>query len=277
VESNELSEQLNQLGQLVVAVLKSPKYRNVCEDLIRSIGMQELSKRRNLKTAIKFTKNRLHQIGGSYFLAKPNYGLWLERLRGAKRSGDKDLFRKICAEIMSHHYSTRERLSILDEFYTRIFSLLPRIRSVMDVGCGLNPLSIPWMPLSSETKYYAYDIYKDMTSFLNDFMIIANIQGFAETRDVIQSPPHESTDLALILDTLPCLEQIDRSAGLKVLETINANFLVVSYPLQTLGGREKGMREHYEARFNRLTGKKDWLIQRLEFRNELVFLITKET
>jgi len=277
MESDEPSEQSKQLDQLVAAVLRSPKYRNICDDLIRSIGMQELSKRRNLKTAIKSAKNRLHQIGGSYFLTKPNYGLWLEMLRDAKRSGDKDLFRKTCAEIMSHHYSTRERLNILDEFYTRIFSLLPRIRSVVDVACGFNPLSIPWMPLSIETMYYAYDVYRDMISFLNDFIKIANIQGFAETRDVIQRPPHVSADLALILNTMPCFEQIDRSAGLKVLETINANFLVVSYPLQTLGGREKGMREHYEARFNRLTGKKDWLIQRLEFRNELVFLITKET
>jgi len=276
MESDEPSEQSDQLDQLVAAVLKSPKYRNICDDLIRSIGMQELSRCRNLKTAIKSAKNRLHQIGGSYFLAKPNYGLWLETLREAKRSEDKDVFRKTCAEIMSHHYSTRERLSILEEFYTRIFSFLPRIRSVMDVACGFNPLSIPWMPLSFEMKYYAYDVYRDMIRFLNDFMKVANVQGWAESREVIQRPPNVSADLALILDAMPCFEQIDRSAGLKVLETINANFLVVSYPLQTLGGREKGMREHYEARFNELTQNKDWIIQRLEFRTELVFLITKE-
>jgi len=35
------------------------------------------------------------------------------------------------------------------------------------------------------------------------------------------------------------------------------------------------MLKHYEARFNKLTQEKDWVIQRLEFRSELVFLITK--
>ena len=35
------------------------------------------------------------------------------------------------------------------------------------------------------------------------------------------------------------------------------------------------MLKHYEARFNELTREKDWTIQRLEFRSELVFLVKK--
>jgi len=275
MKSENLTEKKKQLDQLVRAVLKSSKYRNVCEDLIKNIGMRELSKRKNLKIAIKSTKNKLHQIGGAYFLKKPNYGFWLEKLGKAKRSENKDLFRKTCAEIMSYHYSTRERLNILDEFYTRIFSLVPPVQSIMDVACGFHPLSIPWMPMSEKVTYYAYDVYKDMIRFLNEFMVIDNVRGYAEVRDVIQHAPEISTDLAFILNTIPCLEQIEKLAGLKILESINAKFLAVSFPAQTLGGREKSMLKHYEARFNKLTQKKDWVIQRLEFRTELVFLIRK--
>jgi len=81
---------------LVKAVSESAKYRNVCEYLIENIGQSELSKRENLKTAIKSTKNKLHQIGGAYFLKKPNYGFWLEKLRKAKKLGNEDLFRETC-------------------------------------------------------------------------------------------------------------------------------------------------------------------------------------
>jgi 16S rRNA (guanine(1405)-N(7))-methyltransferase len=264
-----------QIDQLVEAVLKSSKYRNVCEDLIRNIGMHELLKRRNLKTAIKTTKNKLHQIGGAYFLKKPQYEMWLEKLQEIKKSGNEDLFRRTCAEIMSHHYSTRERLKVLDEFYSRIFSNLPPIHSIMDVACGFHPLSIPWMPLPENTKYYAYDIYKDMIDFLNRFMHISNIQGFAEVRDILQHPPTIKTDLALLLNTLPCLEQIQKAAGLKTLEALNSEFLVVSFPVKTLGGREKDMRKHYEMTFDKLTEEKNWNIQRLEFKSELVFIVTK--
>jgi len=275
MKSKDSSDTKKQLDQLVKAVLGSTKYRNICENLIENIGMREFSKGESLKIAIKSTKNKLHQIGGAYFLKKPNYALWLEELRKAKESENADLFRKTCAEIMSYHYSTRERLNVLDEFYTRIFSLVPPVQSIMDVACGFHPLSIPWMPISEKVKYYAYDVYKDMASFLNEFMVIANVRGCAEVRDVTQNVPEPNVDLAFILNTIPCLEQIEKSAGLKILESIDANFLAVSFPAQTLGGREKNMLKHYEARFNELTREKDWAIQRLKFRSELVFLIKK--
>ena len=277
MKSETLTEKEKQLDQLVEAVLKSSKYRNVCEDLIKNIGLRELSKRKNLKIAIKSTKNKLHQIGGAYFLKKPNYGFWLEKLRRAKESENEDLFRKTCMEIMSYHYSTRERLNILDEFYAKIFSLIPPVQSIMDVACGFNPLSIPWMPISEKVTYYAYDVYKDMISLLNEFMAINNVRGYAEARDVTQHAPEINADLAFILNTIPCLEQIDKRAGLKIMESINANFLAVSFPAKTLGGRgrEKNMLKHYKARFSELTREKDWAIQRLEFKKELVFLIKK--
>jgi len=275
MKNDEPGEKKEQLDLLVKAVLRSSKYRNVCEGLIKNIGMHELSKRQNLKIAIKSTKNKLHQIGGAYFLKKPNYGFWLKKLTNAKRSGEEGLFREACAEVMGYHYSTRERLDIIDEFYARIFSLLPSVNSIMDVACGFHPLSIPWMPISKKTKYYAYDVYKDMIDFLNKFMTIQNVQGYAEARDVVQNTPKIYADLAFVLYTLPCLEQIEKSAGLKVLESINSNFLVVSFPVHSLGGREKDMRRFYEARFDKLTQEKNWTIQRLEFRTELVFLIKK--
>jgi len=266
----------DQLENLVSIVLKSPRYRSVCADLVRNIGRRELSKRRNLKKAVKATKNKLHQIGGAYFLVRPSYAAWLEKLQKARKAADEGLFRRTCLEIMGHHYSTRERLKVLDRFYAGIFSLLPPIHSIMDIGCGLHPLSIPWMPLEGRPKYCAYDIYEDLAGFLNSYMTLVNVEGFAEARDVVQNPPRIKADLAFLLNAIPCLEQIERSAGLKVLEQTNADFLAVSFPVKSLGGREKGMREYYEARFSKLTGKKDWTSQRLEFKSELVFLVRKK-
>jgi len=270
--SDELREQLD---RLVKAVLKSPKYRNVCEDLIKNIGMRELSRQKNFKQAVKSTKNKLHQVGGAYFIKRPDYGSWLEELRVVKKAKREDLFWEKCTEIMGYHYSTKERLKVLDQFYSSIFSMLPPIRSIMDIACGFNPLSIPKMPVSDGVRYYAYDVYHDLTDFLNGFLKMIGVEGCAETRDVIQNPPAIHTDLALILYAMPCLEQIDKSAGKKILESIDANFIVVSYPVRTLGGRVKDMREFYQAQFNRLIDGKDWDIERLNFSTEMVFIIWK--
>jgi 16S rRNA (guanine(1405)-N(7))-methyltransferase len=274
MKKNDITSEREQLEELVNSVLESSKYRNVSEDLIRNIGSRELSKGQNVKAAIKATKNKLHQIGGAYFLKKPNYDFWLKKLREAKSLGE-DSFRETCTEIMHYHQSTRERLKILDQFYTRIFSLLPSVQSVMDAACGFNPLSIPWMPIPAEMKYYAYDVYKDLIDFVNGFMAIRNVQGHAEVREVIQHTPEVKTDVAFLLNTIPCLEQIEKWAGLKVLEAIDANFLVVSFPVKSLCGREKNMRKYYETAFSKLTREKDWNIQKIEFITEQVFLIKK--
>ena len=81
--------------------------------------------------------------------------------------------------------------------------------------------------------------------------------------------------MAFILKAIPCLEQVDKSAGLRLLETINADYLVVSFPAHSLGGKNKGMTANYESRFYKLVTHKPWSIQRFEFPGELVFLVSK--
>ncbi len=268
-------ERREQLDRLVKAVLKSPKYRNVCEGLIKNIGMREFSKQKNFNQAVKSTKKKLHQVGGAYFIKRPDYDSWLEELRIIQKAKREDLFWEKCTEIMGFHYSTKERLKVLAQFYSSIFSMLPPIKSIMDIACGFNPLSIVKMPVSDGVRYYAYDIYHDLTDFLNGFLKMIGVEGCAETRDIIQNPPAINTDLALILYSMPCLEQIEKSAGKKTLESIDANFIVVSYPVRTLGGRVKDMRGFYQAQFDRLIDGKDWDTERLDFRTEMVFVIWK--
>ena len=264
-----------QIDRLIEAVLASSKYKSIGVDFIRFIGIQELTRQSNLKQAIKSTKNKLHQVGGAYQRSTPRYSLWLDELKHAKRSANKEHFLDTCKWIMGHHSSTRERLPILEQFYSAILANLPPINSVIDVGCGLHPLAIPWMPLSEHTLYYTYDIYEDMIGFLNDCMTLMPVQGYGKTDDVIHNCPTQKVDLAFILKTIPCLEQVDKTAGLRLLETINADHLVVSFPARSLGGKNKGMTANYESRFYKLVEHKPWSIERFEFPGELVFLVSK--
>ena len=262
------------LEKLIHSVITSPKYKYVLEDFVMGIGSKELAKGRKLKDAIKATKNKLHQTGGAY-LGRVRYSTWIDELREASRSSDKGDLRQVCAKIMGCHSSTRERLVILDGFYKTILADLHPIRTILDIACGLNPLSIPWMPLNEDVEYYGYDVYGDMINFLNEFLLILEVRGEAMTCDIIESPPSRKADIALVLKTLPCLEQIDKSAPLRLLDTINANHLLVSFPIHSLGGRSKGMEVNYEARFQDLIGQRDWSVERFEFATELAFLVDK--
>jgi 16S rRNA (guanine(1405)-N(7))-methyltransferase len=270
---NEVGDQ--RIDRLVEAVLASSKYKGIEVDFIRYVGIQELTRQNNLKQAIKSTKNKLHQVGGAYQRRTPRYAVWLDELKHAKRSANKEHFLDTCKWIMGNHSSTRERLPVLEQFYSAIMANLPPINSVLDVACGLHPLAIPWMSLSENVLYYAYDIYEDMIGFLNDCMTLMPVQGFGKTCDVIHNCPAQKVDIAFILKAIPCLEQVDKSAGIRLLESINADHLVVSFPAHTLGGKHKGMVTNYETRFYELIANKPWSIRRFEFPGELVFLVSK--
>jgi 16S rRNA (guanine(1405)-N(7))-methyltransferase len=267
--------QHNRLDQLIEAVLASSKYKSIDSNVVKYIGTRELARRHNLKEAIKATRNKLHQVGAAYLDGELRYSFWLDQLKRASQSGNRQHLLDVCTSIMGHHSSTRERLPLLAQFYNTILANLPPINSVIDVACGLHPLAIPWIPLTAGVQYYAYDIYQDMTDFLNECLPLLQVQGYAQVRDVIQDCPAEKADLAFILKAIPCLEQLDKSAGLQLLETINADHLVVSFPAHSLSGRQKGMVTNYEARFYELIAHKIWSIQRFAFPTELVFLISK--
>lgn len=96
------------------------------------------------------------------------------------------------------------------------------------------------MWLEPSPTYFAYDIYTDMISFINDFYKIISINGF------------------------------------RLLEQINADYLLISYPVYNIGGHKKGMIENYESWFREILRAKPWLVKRFEFSTELVFLVTKK-
>src|SRR5579884_301746 len=261
------------IDALVAAVQQSPKYRAVSPDLIRRVGLRELAVRHGLKEAIKETKNTLHQFAGAYLDRKTRYAKWLERLSDA--SADSERFRQCCREIMAAHASTRERLPILEEFYTTTLARLGPIHSVLDVACGFNPLAIPWMPLAPVAVYTAVDLYSDLAAFLNAFFPLAGVSGQGLVGDVGTAPPTTRAELALVLKALPLLEQWDRQAGLNLLRALQADFLLVSFPTASLGGNSRGMLANYEAHFHDLVRSEPWQVERFAFATELCFLVQK--
>lgn len=259
------------LETLVAKVRAGAKYGAVSTALIRHIGAAELAKRSSLNEAIKATKNKLHQVGGMYLAERAPYDRWLDEL---KRTSEVSETLAVLGRIMRHHASTRERLPILDRFYATILGDLPPIRSVLDVACGLNPLAVPWMPLAPDATYHAVDIYEDMMRFLDGAFDVLGVRGQAETRDVLHDCPTDEVDVALVLKAIPCLEQLDKAAGRRLMDTIRARHIVVSFPTRTVGGRNVGMRANYEAHFDDIIADKPWRIERFEFESELVFRVT---
>ncbi|NMA13082.1 MAG: hypothetical protein GX933_07880 [Chloroflexi bacterium] len=254
-------------------VSKGKNFRTIDRSLIKQVAAEEFRSEYSLKVNVERARSKLHQICNAYRGNTRNYAE-LRKLIPAQIGEDRqEELRMVGESLMRYHVSTRERLPFIAAFYQEIFRRLPPIHSVLDLACGMNPAAIGWMLLAEPFRYEAHDVYSDLTDLLNEFFRVFSINGAAHQSNLLSSFPSSQVDLTLLLKTIPCLEQIKPSAGAEILEKITSPFAVVSYPIYSLSGKQKGMREQYENRFNALISTKQWEVERLLFDNEMVFLL----
>ena len=263
------------LDRLTGEILSRKKYRSLDEDFIRRIGAQELERQRSYKDAVHSTRNRLHQVSCSYQEKPIDFINWQEKLRQIPNSFGSEETKVFCKSMMREHTSTNERLPILDCFFRDTLAGLPEIHTILDCACGLNPLSLPWIPCNKGVAYQACDVSTDLAVFLGKFFEHFNIDGKAWTCDLTTEVPDGHFDLALILKTATCLEQQDKNATTRLLEGINAKYILLSYPIASLGGHDKGMIRNYSDHFERLSANWTGGLKRFEFETELAFLLIR--
>lgn len=265
--------EMSDLDLLVEAVLSGGRYRAVNPELVRRIGERELAVRKSFKEAVKATRSRLHQVGGAYQEKPIDYGAYAQMLEGLPDDLADPTVRAFCTRLLAEHTSTRERLSIMESFYETLLKPLQPITSIADLACGLNPLALPWMPVSPETRYYACDIYSDMLSFIRLFFDHFSQPIQVDLCDLTDFILPEPVQVALLLKTIPCLEHLDRDIGRKLITSLPAEHIIVSFPAHSLGGRSKGMPATYETRFIEMVSGTGWQVERHLFKTELVFVL----
>jgi 16S rRNA (guanine(1405)-N(7))-methyltransferase len=253
----------------------SDAYSDIHPDVIHRVCEAESRKGLKSRELVKAIRNRLHQIGGAYLPGEVDPAAFAAELAQLPPDLSSPEIQAFCRRKMENHASTRERLPYVDHFFADILSGLPPITSVIDLACGLTPLALPWMPLAPGAEYTALDMYGRLAKSLQIFFDHIGFNGKAETADIVSTPLEKSFDVAFILKTLPCLEQQGKGLAASLVDRVNANTLVISYPLRTLGGSRKGLGATYETDFNRLAEGRDWQIIRFEFPNELVFRVTR--
>lgn len=261
--------------KVVQAVRMSTKYAAIDENLVRALAETELAKGRREKDAVKAVRNKLHQIGSAYQEKPIDYTQLKNQLTPLPHNLNSPELQDFCLKAMTEHTSTRERLEFLDAFYRETLAGLGPIHSLLDLACGLNPLALPWIPLADGARIEACDIYADMTEFLNGFFDHTAVNGHAFACDLIQQVPNQPVQLALLLKTIPCLEQVDKTIGKRLLSNIQAQYMLVSFPVHSLGGQGKGMRQNYDRHFQELISGLSWNVLRFDFPGELVFRLSR--
>lgn len=261
------------MAEVVAAVLASRRYRTVHPPLVLRIARaQAAAASGSPADLVKRTKRALHQIFGAYLPKPPRYDRLLAELRAASSDADA---RTALRRAMAQHASTRERLDHLEPFYAAIASHVGTPTSVLDVACGLGPLASPWWGLPASAEYHAWDIDVTLVTFVGACLDHLGLRPHAAAVDLLEVPQWPQTEVALVLKTLPCLEQQAPGAGEALLVAIPAPRVVVSFPTRSLGGRAKGMGATYARRFEALLAARGWAAEAFEVGPELVFVVSR--
>lgn len=175
--------------------------------------------------------------------------------------------------LLAEHPSTKERLSFYPQLYRKIFQITGKPKTILDLGCGVNPLSVKYMKLDNFT-YYAYDLSKEEVKLINQFFKKNKIKGQAEILDLLNFKNLPKADLAFLFKMTDVLDQgKGHKKSEEVIKKIPAKYLVVSFPTLTMSGKRMNFprRRWIELMCQRLNYK----FKILEFSSEIFYVVEK--
>lgn len=264
-------------SEIVSKIKKSKKYSGITTEVIAR-EVSEFIKRvpgyERLKESfiLKQIKTRLHKIYGSFQTTKKTKAKKLLD----KYAETKD--NKILREIMETNISTKERLGSYGWVYGEIFKRTKDIDSIMDLGCGLNPLSFPYMEPENDIKYYAYDINENDLEIVREFFNIYRTDNIVSAIDLKNPEEARKLSPADICLMFKLLDPLEKSSGnhklseelIKILSA-KCRYIVVSFSTKTLSGKK--MNHPYRGWIERMLSRIGMKFETFSTDNEIFYFI----
>jgi hypothetical protein len=206
------------------------------EDVIRNVFVKDtdlrslvesgrleskVSRTRAFKRAATNAKRRIYYRLRRYTLAAADQEAGITALVAKlQRAGSAKDAKEIALEIAKLHVSTRERLKHLDEFYRCLFSTIGAGKTILDVGCGMQPLLFPFEGLGQAVERYvatdkdptviaAVDAYRKATG--NDRLIPLRWDIRSGWASLSGSCGMTRFDVVFLFKLVPVLQRQDRS------------------------------------------------------------------
>jgi len=181
----------------------------------RETSPPKVTRTRAFKDAVNAVRRNIYYDLRRYSADVESQTALIERLSEAGGAAPGEL-QSLVLGLAESHASTRERLKDREAFYGRLLPLLARPRSILDVGCGMQPLLFPFNDLKDSLELYvAAD--KDPASVAavaafarasGDRRIVATRWDIAEGwPPLIKSCQVKEFDVAFLLKLVPVVER----------------------------------------------------------------------
>jgi len=188
----------------------------------------------------------------------------------------------IIHKILSSTVSTKERLDDYEFIYNKIFDITGIPKTILDIGCGLNPISYIYMHIK-ELNYYAYDIDESDIQFLNEFFHIMKNKGLngksqiLDVRNKNQINNIPNTDIIFLFKVIDLIDIDNHKPSEELIKNLlnqkKAKFIVASFATKTISKKSMNFpnRKWFELMLQRIGLK----FKIIKTRNEIFYIISK--
>lgn len=260
----------SEVSAITAKILQSRKYRFIYRPTIERM-VTDVASRYPAKEVEKTVKRKLHQIWGAY-MSRPRFNNILTDIQEQVSRGNNA--QSIILPLLKLQTSTSERIPILKEFYSKIFTITRIPQTIIEPACGINALTYFWM--DPKIHYTGFDVDQEEIGFINSvFHILGVDQKASVNLGDIFSDKLKHADMGLLLKVLPLLEHRQKGSSFELLKKLPCRWVVVSYPTRSITGKQKGMTNFYTEYFTKLVQNEPWSVTKLLFPTELVFILLK--
>lgn len=203
-------------------------------------------KKRDMKLIVKKTRNELNRIYGQFW----SDGLFLEG-----------------------HRSTKERAGFYSSIYGKIFSITGSTKKILDLGCGLNPLTYNLIPDYKNIYFVSSELTSHDCNNLKNIFKNMSIKGEVIKADLRFYNKFPDTDVCFMFKLLESLETKGHKIAERLLTDIKTKYFVASFSTFDVNGK----RMNYPRR-----GWLEVLLKRLNYKfikffagNEVFYIIEK--
>ena len=167
--------------------------------------------------------------------------------------------------LLEEHKSTAERLPDYSTLSKIITDINPS--SILDLGCGLNPLALA----KKGIEYTAYDIDEKIIQSVRKFFDEKGIHGKAIVADITQESSFPKSDLILILKVVDLLDKKGHKETEKLINKLNGENIIISFSTKTLSG--KSMNYPQRGWIERLLKRLGYSFSIIKTKNELFYKV----
>ncbi|HDN26485.1 MAG TPA: DUF3893 domain-containing protein [Thioploca sp.] len=242
------------------------KQPQLVQKILERHNHEDVTRFKEYKQVIKETKKQVYYSLRQYHQDQNQEKQLSTQLKELlKTQASSEQINQAVTELLLTHVSTQERVEYYQAFYEQLFSLIEPPTAVIDIGCGLHPLSYPFNNTKKPISYVAIDKDNTAIEYLKTFSSHKQPEWLMPIcADIAQlewlsylNAEAKAWDLAFMLKLIPVVHRQNKALLAKLAE-VPARQILVTASTEAMTRKENIMRREDKVlrEFIRVANKK---------------------